>query len=128
MLLFVAYGWSEAAFGPSQSYGTSRGAPDDPLRVAAGIQLVTAGLFCFAVAMLGLRPRLGSRVGHIGAALAYAAMALFVVGSLLWWPLILLRLSTQYGPLAGAPLALGTLCLIGAVILRGGGALLTLRR
>lgn len=120
-LLFV-YGWSEATFGPSQTYGTPNEAPVEPLRQAAAIQLVNGALLCFAVALLGLRVRTPSearRLERVGTALVLLAAALLLVGSALWWPIILLRVGDRFGPVAGAPVALGTLALFGAWILLG---------
>lgn len=122
LALLFAYGWSEATFGPSQTYGTPNEVPVEPLRVAAAIQLVNGALLCFAVALLGLRARTLSgarRLERVGTALGLLAVALLLVGSALWWPIILLRVGDRFGLVAGAPVALGMLALFGSWILLG---------
>jgi hypothetical protein len=111
--LFFLYFWSEAVFGPSQPNG-------GPLRMALGFTLVTAGLLCFGVALLQLNAQIpieASRAARIGTRLCSLSLALLALGLVLWWPVLFLW--TDLGPLAGAPVGLGTLSLLGAWVLIG---------
>lgn len=112
-VLFLVFFWSEAVFGPSQPNG-------GPLRMALGFTLNTAGLLCFALALLRLHaqpPRGTSRATRLGALLGLVAVALLAIGSALWWPILFVW--PDLGPLAGAPVGVGTLSLFGAWVLLG---------
>jgi hypothetical protein len=111
--LFLAYFWSEAVFGPSQPNG-------GPLRMALGFSLVTGGLLCFAFALLRLHaqpPSGTSRATRLGALLGLISLGLLAIGAILWWPILFIR--PDLGPLAGAPVGIGTLSLFGAWVLLG---------
>lgn len=111
--LFLAFFWSEAVFGPSQPNG-------GPLRMALGFTLVSAGLLCFAFALLRLhaQPPTGTgRATRLGALLGLVSVALLTIGSALWWPVLFVW--PDLGPLAGAPVGVGTLSLFGAWVLLG---------
>jgi len=111
--LFLAFFWSEAIFGPSQPNG-------GPLRMALGFTLVTGGLLCFAFALLQLHaqpPSGASRAARLGALLGLISLALLTIGSALWWPILFVW--PDLGPLAGAPVGIGTLSLFGAWVLLG---------
>ena len=111
--LFLIYFWSEAVFGPSQPNG-------GPLRMALGFTLVTGGLLCFAFALLRLhaQPPVGKgRATRLGALLGVGSLALLAIGSALWWPILFVW--PDLGPLAGAPIGIGTLSLFGAWVLLG---------
>jgi hypothetical protein len=112
-VLLLAYYWSEAAFGPSQPSG-------GPLRMAIGFTLICGALVCFAVALL----RTGadavgdqSRMARVGRWLGYLTIGLLALGATLWWPILFIW--PEYGPLAGAPVALGLLSLVGMWLLAG---------
>lgn len=111
VLLFV-YFWSEDAFGPSQPNG-------GPLRMALGFQLVTGALLCFAIALLRLNAQgsTGDRAMRLGTLLGYVSVGALVVGSALWWPVLFLW--PDFGPVAGAAVALGTLSLFATWLLVG---------
>jgi hypothetical protein len=112
-ILFLAFFWSEAVFGPSQPDG-------GPLRMALGFTLVTGGLLCFAFALLRLHaqpPNVASRVARLGVLLGFLALVLLAIGTALWWPVLFVW--PDLGPLAGAPVGLGALSLFGAWVLLG---------
>ncbi|HET8568305.1 MAG TPA: hypothetical protein VFM93_04895 [Candidatus Limnocylindria bacterium] len=114
--LFLAYLWSEAVLGPSQPNG-------GPLRMALGFTLVTGGLLCFAFALLRLhaQPPIGaSHATRVGALLGLLSLVLLTLGSALWWPILFVW--PELGPLAGAPVGVGTLSLFGAWALLGSEA------
>lgn len=111
--LFLLYFWSEAAFGASQPNG-------GPLRMALGFTLVTGALLCFAVALLRLHaqvPSDASRAARLGTLLGSISLALLSIGLALWWPVLFVW--PGLGPLAGAPVGLGTLSLFGSWALLG---------
>jgi hypothetical protein len=111
--LLLAFFWSEAVFGPSQPNG-------GPLRMALGFTLVTGGLLCFAFALLRLHaqpPSGAGRATRLGALLGLVSLALLTTGSVLWWPVLFVW--PDFGPLAGAPVGMGTLSLFGAWVLLG---------
>jgi hypothetical protein len=111
--LFLLFFWSEAVFGPSQPNG-------GPLRMALGFTLVTGGLLCFALALLRLHaqaPSGASRAARLGALLGLLSLPLLTIGSALWWPILFIW--PDFGPLAGAPVGIGTLSLFGAWVLLG---------
>ncbi|MEK6208473.1 MAG: hypothetical protein AABM32_12635 [Chloroflexota bacterium] len=113
-LLFVYY-WSEEAFGPSQPNG-------GPLRGALGIQLITGALICFAIALLRLRAEGlngDSRTARLSTWLGRLAVGLLLIGSALWWPILFYW--PDFGPVAGAPVALGLLTFLGTWFLVGLG-------
>lgn len=115
LLLFVYY-WSEETFGPSQPNG-------GPLRGALGIQLITGALICFAIALLWLhaeRHSAGGRTASLTTWLGRIALGFLLIGSALWWPILFLW--PDFGPVAGGPVALGTLSLLGTWSLVGLGA------
>jgi hypothetical protein len=111
--LLLSYYWSEAAFGPSQPNG-------GPLRMATGFTLITGALVCFAVALLRMRDNAledHDRVGRFGMWLGYLAIGFLALGTMLWWPVLFVW--PEYGPLAGAPVALGAFSLFGMWLLVG---------
>jgi hypothetical protein len=112
-ILFLAFFWSEAVFGPSQPNG-------GPLRMALGFTLVTGGLLCFAFALLRLHaqpPSGASRATRLGVLLGLVSLALLTIGCALWWPILFVW--PDLGPFAGAPVGIGTLSLFGAWVLLG---------
>ena len=112
-ILFLAFLWSEAVFGPSQPNG-------GPLRMALGFTLVTGGMLCFAFALLRLHaqpPSGASRATRLGVLLGLVSLALLTIGCALWWPILFVR--PDLGPLAGAPVGIGMLSLLGAWVLLG---------
>ena len=111
-LLFV-YFWSEAVYGPSQPNG-------GPLRMALGFTLITGGFICFGLALLRLHaqaPNGASRIGRAGTVLGASSLVLLAIGAVLWWPVLFVW--PDLGPLAGAPVGLGMLCLFGAWVFLG---------
>jgi hypothetical protein len=111
--LFLLFLWSEEVFGRSQPNG-------GPLRMALGFTLVTGGLLCFALALLRLHAQIPGRAAgaaRLGAVLGLLSVPLLMVGSALWWPVLFIW--PGLGPLAGAPVGLGTLSLLGAWALLG---------
>lgn len=111
--LFLAFLWSEAAFGPSQPNG-------GPLRMALGFTAVIGGMLCFAFALLRLhaqQPRRADLATRFGALLLLIAVALLAIGSALWWPILFVW--PDLGPLAGAAVGMGMLSLFGAWVLLG---------
>jgi hypothetical protein len=112
-ILFLAFLWSEAVFGPSQPNG-------GPLRMALGFTLVTGGMICFAFALLRLHaqpPSGASGATRLGVLLGLVALALLTIGCALWWPILFVW--PDLGPLAGAPVGIGMLSLFGAWVLLG---------
>jgi hypothetical protein len=115
--LLFAFLWSEATFGPSQPNGGA-------LRMAMGFQLILGAMICMVIALLCLRAQAaspGGRLERVGALLGYGAVALLSVGSVLWWPILLVW--PDLGPVAGAPVGLGALGFFGAWSLLGLSAL-----
>ena len=112
-ILFLLFFWSEAVFGPSQPNG-------GPLRMALGFTLVTWGLLCFALALLRLHAQTRGRASgaaRLGALLGLFSVPMLMVGSAMWWPVLFVW--PDLGPLAGAPVGIGTLSVFGAWVLLG---------
>ena len=62
-------------------------------------------------------PRAASRAGRVGSGLGALSIALLAAGAALWWPVLLIW--PDLGPVAGAPVGLGMLSLLGAWLLVG---------
>ena len=111
--LLLAYYWSETVFGPSQPDG-------GPLRMALGFTLITTAFACFAIALLRFLAHAVNEEGSTARAgrwLGYLAIALLAIGTMLWWPVLFVW--PEYGPVAGAPVALGVLSLFGMWLVVG---------